>query len=709
MDSTNGDQTQLPAESSGESVDARREPQARCCEICGGHWPVELPICPSCTLAEMDALDTDKPLVPEPRIDPSFAGFQLLEQLGEGGQAVVHRAWHARSERQVALKVLKWEHADDADLTAQFKRSADLIANLDHPNIVRIDDRSGLAEYPPFYTMQLITGGTLRERERFRQPGQAAEVVIKIARAVHHAHENGVLHRDLTPSNVLLDMNNEPHVTDFMALRTLHKGGHPIVGAYNYMAPEQALGRHNSVCTDVYQLGGLLYELLTGQPPISASDLQEVKAQHESHQRSPLRPRVPGLNPDMAAVCAAALSVDPGSRHSSAALFAESLQRVLDLRPPIWPKVSRTRRALLWTKRRPLLALGAFLGLLLLALADTSALRDESERQREDTDATLRAHIALATAQANQVLSLFERYAVEAASATNDPEIRAYIDRGEVGYGVPTLTRVFAGARLFDSFAVFGLEGRILARYPDARTGFPGTDFSFRDYYNCVTTLMKQPPATGRDAPPLACISPAYRGEASGNIEFTVTSPVHDTAGDWIGFVIMNRHAHRNLDLLDMGTIDERVTAVYAPRGVDRGEPPLSATPPKPLTAVAHPLLFSKVESRLDADLSERLRQQFGSSGSPGDQFHPIEVRPVTDTDFIDPVTSQRSIAAFAPVGATGYVVAVSTPKERLERGSRSRSDALIFSVGLLNLGLLLLGAVALGARLDESKHSKGR
>jgi eukaryotic-like serine/threonine-protein kinase len=639
---------------------------------------------------------------------PAVPGYQTLEVLGVGAEGTVYRAYDIQAQRHVALKLLRREYLREPEVVERFRKSVALSSTLDHPNIVRVYDRGGAADEQPYYTMQLVVGGTLAERqrqERFRDPERAARLVIKLARAVHHAHQHGVLHRDISPANVLLDINDEPYLSDFMAKRIGQSGPSSRVGKYAYAAPELAVGDGSTVEADVYGLGATLYELLTGHAPIKAGSFEEVQRQHERGEPKPPRSYVPQIPRDLDAVCYAALSRDPSLRHASAAAFADSLERSLAKFPPLWPKVSRRRRLWLWGCRHPLLAVGALLGALLLLIADWRTLMSVRAEQSELETATLHGNAALASAQARAVLALFEKYANQTARTALDPEVREFLQRGEVTTSAPLLRKIFERTRSFDSAGLFARDGRILARYPDAARGFLGREFRFREYYGCIQALAQRAELVeSRRSEPEVCVSSAYRGEISQGIEFTLAAPVYAASGEFIGFVSLNKHAKNTLEEIEIDDAYQsgQTTALFGHRGVDRSSPPRDESLPKKLTAVAHPNLFSAEERALDPELSRKLVLQFGEEGAPGLQLQPVRVRPWEEPDYVDPIIGGRWLAGFAPVGATGFVVSVATPRDKALGASERHIDELWRYALMLNLGFLILAGVALRASLRD-------
>jgi tRNA A-37 threonylcarbamoyl transferase component Bud32 len=639
-----------------------------------------------------------------PAAPPVVPGYQALEPIGSGAEGTVYRAYDSRSQRHVALKVLHPEQQRQPQVVDRFRRSVALASTLDHPNIVRVYDRGADGDELAYCAMQLVPGGTLAEpsrQARFRDPARATRLVIKLARAVHHAHEHGILHRDLSPANVLLDTEDEPYVGDFMAKRVGQQGPGSVGGTIAYAAPEVALGGGGTLAADVYSLAAVLYELWTGNAPIRAHSFEEAEREHERELAAP-RSVVPGISRELDAVCMAALNREPRARHASAASLADNLERALARLPPHWPKTPRRRRAVLWTVRHPFLAVSAVLGAALLLAADWFTLASVRKRHAEVEAATLHVNAALASAQARAVLTLFEKFATHAVRTALDPEVRAIAERGDIVTAPPVLQRVYERTRNFDSVGVFTTDARIIARYPEPDAGFLGREFGFRAYNQCIRAVVKKAEIGLRPAEPEVCVSPAYRGESSGQIEFTIAAPLYSDTGTYVGFVILNKHAKHTLEEIDIDDAyrSGQITAVFGQRGRDRLSAP--TTDRSRLTAVAHPGLFSVEERTLDPLLSRKLIEHFGEQAPPGSQLRQLRVRPWEEADYVDPVTREPRLAGFAPVGNTGFVVGVSTPKEGAFGANDGHVDALFRYAAMLNLGFLILVGVALRASLRD-------
>ncbi len=289
-----------------------------------------------------------------------FGGYELLGEIARGGMGVVYRARQVSLNRPVALKmILAGQLASAADLQ-RFRAEAESAANLDHPNVLPIYE-VGEHQGQPFFSMKLVEGGSLTGKVAVLvgDPHATAALVGLLARAVEHAHRHGVVHRDLKPSNVLIDTDGIPYVTDFgLAKRVgsddgLTKTG-AILGTPNYMAPEQARGEKAvGPAADVYALGAILYECLTGQPPFQGTTPLDTIL--EVIERAPDDPQAvaPASDPDLGLIALKCLEKDPNRRYESAAALADDLDRWRDGEPitarrPRWPQ-----RVFGWARREP--------------------------------------------------------------------------------------------------------------------------------------------------------------------------------------------------------------------------------------------------------------------------------------------------------------------------------------------------------------------
>ncbi|MDY3559780.1 serine/threonine protein kinase [Gemmata sp. JC673] len=310
-------------------------------------------------------------------------GYEIVGELGRGGMGVVYKARQVKLNRVVALKmVLAGAHADAREV-ARFLGEAQAVAAIRHPNVIQVFD-SGEADGRPYLAMECLEGGSLAQRLRAsgKMPsGAAAELVAKVALGVQAAHDRGIVHRDLKPHNVLLDAPGptaepwgEPKVMDFgLAKRDgaeLTRTG-SVMGTPAYMSPEQARGETKSIgpAADVYALGVILYECLTGSVPFTGSDPWSVIRQVVSDEPVPAARRAPGVPRELDLICRKCLAKEPAERYASAADLAADLRRYLGGEPLLGPRTGLWYAARKQFRRRwrPALAAGTLLGLLAVA------------------------------------------------------------------------------------------------------------------------------------------------------------------------------------------------------------------------------------------------------------------------------------------------------------------------------------------------------
>jgi serine/threonine protein kinase/Tfp pilus assembly protein PilF len=287
--------------------------------------------------------------------------YELLQEVGRGGQGVVFRARQKSLNRTVALKVISLgQWASKAHLK-RFRREAEAAASLDHPGIVpiyEVGERDGSC----YFSMKFVEGGQLDDVIRCRTMSirEAAELIAKVARTVHYAHEHGILHRDVKPGNILLDSQGEPHLTDFGLARLVEAESTvtrtlEVLGTPSYMAPEQATGEHAQLtsATDVYGLGAVFYQLLTGHPPFAGGTTYEtIKLLLDTEPRQP-RVLNPKIDRDLSTICLKCLEKDPKRRYSSALALAEDLERWLKHEPILARHIGIFTRGRKWVRRNP--------------------------------------------------------------------------------------------------------------------------------------------------------------------------------------------------------------------------------------------------------------------------------------------------------------------------------------------------------------------
>src|SRR6266480_2490182 len=389
----------------------------RFCPKCGAEIPADAPEggCPGCLLATGLGLLPDAPVAAgdnggsAENVEANaavaashskkaaraatmlgeFGDYELLEEIGRGGQGVVFRARQKSLNRTVALKIIGLGQWASKAHVKRFRLEAEAAARLDNPCIVpiyEVGERDGCC----YFSMKFVEGGQLDEAVR-RTPmpmRQAAELMAKVARTVHYAHEHGILHRDIKPGNILLDANGEPHLTDFGLARLVEHGSTvtgllEVMGTPSYMAPEQAVGNNAAVgkATDVYGLGAVLYELLTGHPPFAGGTTYETI--HLLLDSEPRQPRLWNrkVDRDLSAVCLKCLEKNPRYRYSSALALAEDIECWLRHEPIRAKRSGFFTRARKWVQRNRIIAALILLSVVLAAGLSVMIWERESVRR----------------------------------------------------------------------------------------------------------------------------------------------------------------------------------------------------------------------------------------------------------------------------------------------------------------------------------------
>jgi hypothetical protein len=291
--------------------------------------------------------------------------YEIQEEIARGGMGVVYRARQVSVNRTVALKMILSQQLASDDDVRRFQIEVEAAANLDHPNILPIYE-IGEHDGQHYFSMKLIEGGNLGSRaaELVPQPRKGAALVAQLARAVHFAHQRGILHRDLKPANVLLDPDGTPYVTDFgLAKRIEEDSGltrtGAVVGTPSYMSPEQARAEKQlTTASDVYALGAILYEFISGQPPFRARTAVDTILQ--VIEKEPEAPRTfnPRADRDLSAIALKCLQKAPEERYESAAALADDLGRWLNGEPTKARPLSLAGQAWRWLKRNATAAAG---------------------------------------------------------------------------------------------------------------------------------------------------------------------------------------------------------------------------------------------------------------------------------------------------------------------------------------------------------------
>jgi serine/threonine-protein kinase len=354
---------------------------------------------------------------------PQIPGYAVQKVLGRGGMGIVFKAWDLRLHRIVALKMLLVGDCATSLERERFLREAEAKAGLSHSNIVQVYE-VGEHNGRPYFTMEFVEGGNLAEKlQNIPQPArEAAALVATLAEAVQAAHQSGVVHRDLKPANVLLAPDGTPKISDFGLARRMENAAlltqsGVAIGTPSYMAPEQARGQSRAIgpATDVYSLGAILYESLTGRPPFRAETSPETLQQviyREPVRPSRLNARVPR---DLETITLKCLDKEPVRRYPTALALAADLRRFLRGEPVAARPLGRLPRLLRWLRRHPSLALLVFMALALTGLAGAAAAREWALAEKR------RAEAAKSAAGLENALQLLRLGLLSEASAALTP------------------------------------------------------------------------------------------------------------------------------------------------------------------------------------------------------------------------------------------------------------------------------------------------
>jgi hypothetical protein len=631
---------------------------------------------------------------------PCIPGYVILRELGRGGMGVVYQARQTGLKRLVALKMLlAGRYAAPSD-RARFQAEVEAVARLQHPNLVQVFE-VGEHEGRAFFSMEYLDGGNLEDQiaSRPQPPRQAAELVQVLARAIHAAHHRGIVHRDLKPSNILLSkvegrgsrienrgskMEDQPaifdprssilKVTDFGLAKRLDVSAGPtltqhILGTPGYMAPEQAAGRSKQVgpATDIYALGAILYQMLTGRPPFVGMSAMEVVRQ--AVEEEPLSPRrlQSSVPADLETICLKCLHKQPAQRYASAAALADDLGRFLAGEPILARPIGRWQRLAKWARRRPAAAgLIATSGLaLLVALAAgvwfTERLAAELHKTRLARRGAVAARQELETALARQVAAALDAdlrqlemvpqsvaalLAVQVQWKEEELEAwtRALVDKDKRVFGLTVAfePRQFVGERVYEDYCLYvhehagGLRTKQLLP-----PSYPPPFYRQRDWYQ-LPKLTRKPAWTepyreqGADNTPMLTYSvPFYRqGQFSGVVSADLSIEYFRTLHDHLQEQYLGRDSYSFV-------LSPKGTLVYHPNPAYEFPAPASS--------------LDRIKAAPDfLALIERMRRE--------------ETGWAQATDFS---TGQPALFCFSRIAATGghFVVVhpVPAPEEELD------------------------------------------
>ncbi|HEX6246183.1 MAG TPA: serine/threonine protein kinase, partial [Polyangiales bacterium] len=576
----------------------------------------------------------------------------------------VYRARQRSLGREVALKIMRQADLEDDAEVQRFLFGARAAAELDHRNIAPIH-QVGMAHGVPFVAMRLFDGGTLAQsRARLLNlPVSVVTLLAKIARAVHYAHERGVLHRDLKPANVVLDEHDEPYVVDFgfakhLDERALTSKPSILVGTMGYMAPEQAAGaRSLTFASDIYALGAILYELLTGRLPNDGASVAE-QLERLIGKEPVRRPRelAPGVDRELEAICMKCLEKEPLARYPSALGLAEDLERWLRREPISIGVESHLARALRWCRQHPGLVTalaGAVCVLCTTAVVGVSVAREQEQVLRSEV---LQANSFAAQAKAGQVLFQLREMSLPVARCASDPRVVDLLEHGPAPYEHADRLLVECGAKtLFDSVAVVTRQGDERARFPRRRRSVVPEYVVERDDFVGARRLGDM----GQRA---VHVGRVLRSDDDGERRVALSAPVFGAENEWLGVVSTTIDMGAFLEALALPDSGRQMAVLAGVRDAEPGE--AETLRAQGVMVLLHGRLGDTQGSGADAEPWLRELTRLKSRAAGRDPFRVSELNhSLEDNPRAYPITAfgSRWLAGFAPVGHTGYAVVVQT------------------------------------------------
>jgi len=640
------------------------------CGRCGARLLAELEgLCARCLSAALEQVEAfaEEPVLGEDGKPRRAGKYELVEQIGRGGMGVVFRAWDPELGRFVALKMIAEAELDTEVQVHALKAEARIAASLDHPHIVPVYE-VGKHEERYYFAMKLMERGSLEDaREHYQglPPRKVAELVETIARAVYSGHQHGILHRDLKPSNVLLDADEVPHVADFGIARALdtEAGGTQLdrAGTLEYMAPEQAFpsGKPLTVAADVYSLGVILYELLTGQRPFKADSEDALLEQVLSAPPQPPRELKRHIPRDLEAICLRCLEKEPTRRYRSAAELADELKRYRRFEPVLARPRRMSWRAWLGCLRYPLAA--ATLATLLVGLL----LGWHFERDQEDElrGGALGFNVYAARYAAGAVLSQLLLYSHDVEHAAQERALVDALQAGDVTALQSFCRERFKydeGPRAGSGFSgvcfILDTTGRIVACWPpEVAPAIVGNDYHWRDYFQGAERLATQHKRA-------TYVSRAYKAEADHLYAFALAAPVYAADDTWAGVLALSVRTNSTLGALRFNdpSYANRTATLVGLADRMRGQP---EPPGKDVYAViAHDQLRRGMPATLGLNTARQLARALPEPAPHGEpQLEVTDTGGQVLAGYQDPVSDEPGtwLAAFAPVGRTGFAVIV--------------------------------------------------
>lgn len=693
-----------------------KNPGGPVCPRCGHAMAIETPEC-LCAL-RLYALAL------EPLQYPTHLGGYALELLGEGGMGIVFRGRHTKHQHTVALKMIRSGELATEEEVRRFHEEVEAAIRLEHENVVPVYS-VGEDEGLHYFTMKLMKGGSLADHiDRYRGDSRrTAELVATLAKAVHHAHQQLMLHRDLKPANILLDEDGKPHVADFgLAQHFDHPGGVAgqagrLEGSPAYMAAEQARGEQLTVATDVYGIGVILFELLTGRPPFDGKDKLEIL---DRVQRTPAPdPRLfdPKIDAVLAKICLRCLDKHPENRYPSAEALAQEIQKYLRYEPV--GDVGPLKRTGLWSKRHPLLAVLVIEAVLLLVVASIAVFSGAAAQEKDRREEVLRANEYAARWVAGTVLFKLNGYRDAVAQAAKEfPREHLEVlrqgkvqERGVIEEYCKKLQAKYQAlgesSALQQDWFVLSKDGTVIARWTPSLVANQydvlGRNYAWRDYFKGAWKLGE---ARSRSA----YISRAILSEPNRTQRYVISAPVYDEKGDPIGVLITTTNTGSALGTLDLKDPSDtrHIAMVVALR--DNNRETQNDPLPEDHVILVHDSLEAGTTTILKSNAAVHGAIASAKKSLPNRGFEQLLLTnpnavtsdeafcdPVMDGSCVDALGKTRAgrwLAGFAPIGTTGFVAIVETPRESAAAPNQTLARRLLLWGGLpFFLGTALVAA----------------
>lgn len=635
-----------------------------------------------------------------------FGDYELIDEIGRGGMGIIYMARQRSLNRIVAVKtIIGGQVASDSDVR-RFRTEAEAAAKLQHPNIVTVHE-VGEHKGQHFFSMEYVKGTNLGEKVRDHplEPRTAARYVKAIAEAIQCAHEHGILHRDLKPTNVLLDSSDRPRITDFGLAKLMEHDSSltvsgAVVGTPGYMAPEQAAGKPSEVTTlsDVYSLGAILYECLTSRPPFRGDTPVEVISQVIN--ADPVAPRAldRSIPVDLETICMRCLVKEPQKRYGSAKALAADLQRFLDGQPIHARPIGEAARVWRWLRRNPLPTSLVLAAVVLLVLIDLWSFWERIEERKAhalDSNASVAQsvaetvgqqlrHLSSAVARASKdstLLDVLSGHVEGAFRAKERSRLQGWIETTHRYYADPANGFRWPGDHdPFVSWFVMDIHGQVLAH----STHPPMRDiFALRDYFRGALAL-RNPTSTSP-----TYISKVYRATRADRFYKFGISTLVRSDNRAVGVIVATvTTASTAGSLLSRNAQQEAVLVGPWDRSSQAVESRIVSGSPTNLI-LWHPAYRS-------GDAAVEMRNE-KLAGLQVGTLHP---KNATDDNYRDPLSKTdgryagRWLAAFAPVGGSELIVIVQSKYNDTIRPHEILDRALILGGGAV-LGLLLLVVTA--------------